>query len=1018
MNNFWQISFFRKLKENLLVIIFFLSFIVFFWTKPGEIINGNDTTYPLKPVQYFKQRFFQWNHSIGAGIDFAHGSAGLTWHGLQAIPSFFKLPIDYSQKIFLLIIFNAISFSFYFFISDLLPNNKLAHLTGVIFYCFNPYLFNLWGNIQSANLCAYILIPLLSGFLIRSVKNKIKLLPSAILFSLISVLFSAYASNPQVAVIVVVYFLLFTVFLLIDYIFKNKYLSLLNFCKILFVYLGCYLLFNLFWIIPEVRAVVGNNISLGIPSSESLRGWLDFLSANTNVVNVIRMQGEWMWYQTLKSVAYVSYSKFYQSNFILILLSFLSFFLSFFTILKSKKRFAVFFSLILFLGILFSMGVKPPFGYIYFLLTEKLKLFSFLRSPWYKFSLLTAIAYGCLSAFFVDLFSGTKKIVLVILIIFGQLIYSYPLITGEVFSSETAIPYKYSLPDYIYYSDNFLREDWHEGKVVVLPRQGDLDYYRWGGKSSTQILNLLANPKPVLTEPSWTVLGDTSVNQITKAFYDYFHNAWSKEAVKILFPLNVKYLLHKTDFDYELDNNLGIPSENEKKLAKLSYLKTVSPIGLWSFYEVEAENIAPFVYAANKIDVIDAEPYLLGDYLLMKNTPKSVSVSNDNSQLFDQYNNFSARNFGVGMIKNKINNLQPPVPYVRFYPGNIFYPYVRYKETKTIASMPDSLKKIKSTIFFEGKRIAEIEKLAKNQNKRNNKMIADLLEELYSNITETDSKLSIYEPNNDRTEIEQLQLITGYCQENLSKIKSLKNSTFISKLSAIELETDSLCNTGANLLEKVVSSPEIKKYTVIPPKPGMYRLKILIKDGQAVDSIDNLISGIKINGEAVQFKIAGFNGNTIEIAEIFIPERENLLEILFSKPLTSDPALIFEESIPTNEKLLLPGVEYKKINSTKYIVNVDEATGAFLLVFSENYHPWWKAVISKGEKQEIIPQNKHIKVNGYANGWLIDKSGDYQIVLEYKTQKTYQELLYFTSVLIFIAIFYLIAFKRFDFYAK
>ena len=57
------------------------------------------------------------------------------------------------------------------------------------------------------------------------------------------------------------------------------------------------------------------------------------------------------------------------------------------------------------------------------------------------------------------------------------------------------------------------------------------------------------------------------------------------------------------------------------------------------------------------------------------------------------------------------------------------------------------------------------------------------------------------------------------------------------------------------------------------------------------------------------------------------------------------------------------------------------------LVFSQNYHPSWQAKISDDKKR--INDDKHFKVNGFANGWLIDKEGDFRIELEYKTQKLY-----------------------------
>ena len=102
-----------------------------------------------------------------------------------------------------------------------------------------------------------------------------------------------------------------------------------------------------------------------------------------------------------------------------------------------------------------------------------------------------------------------------------------------------------------------------------------------------------------------------------------------------------------------------------------------------------------------------------------------------------------------------------------------------------------------------------------------------------------------------------------------------------------------------------------------------------------------------------------------------------------------------------------PLIIFRKVNPTKYIILVKNAIAPFFLIFSENYHPKWKAYIEKqktfdNEKWEIIanypklhvkeakhemrftpkdiaylfkkplPERYHLLVNGYANAWYID----------------------------------------------
>lgn len=74
----------------------------------------------------------------------------------------------------------------------------------------------------------------------------------------------------------------------------------------------------------------------------------------------------------------------------------------------------------------------------------------------------------------------------------------------------------------------------------------------------------------------------------------------------------------------------------------------------------------------------------------------------------------------------------------------------------------------------------------------------------------------------------------------------------------------------------------------------------------------------------------------------------------------------------------ITNLTYKKINPTRYIVNLKDVRENNVLVFSEEYDNQWEL--------DKFGQN-HFKINGYANAWLIDKPGDYVLTLNYKPQQ-------------------------------
>ena len=75
-------------------------------------------------------------------------------------------------------------------------------------------------------------------------------------------------------------------------------------------------------------------------------------------------------------------------------------------------------------------------------------------------------------------------------------------------------------------------------------------------------------------------------------------------------------------------------------------------------------------------------------------------------------------------------------------------------------------------------------------------------------------------------------------------------------------------------------------------------------------------------------------------------------------------------------------VDFKKINPTRYKGHII-STGKSALVFSDSYNKGWTLYL--GDKRY-----KPIKVNGFANGFLIDERGEYDFSLEYAPQRIYR----------------------------
>jgi hypothetical protein len=79
-----------------------------------------------------------------------------------------------------------------------------------------------------------------------------------------------------------------------------------------------------------------------------------------------------------------------------------------------------------------------------------------------------------------------------------------------------------------------------------------------------------------------------------------------------------------------------------------------------------------------------------------------------------------------------------------------------------------------------------------------------------------------------------------------------------------------------------------------------------------------------------------------------------------------------------NSSLSAPSVTYEEVNPCRYIVHVN-CTNPFLLVFSESYHPSWKAYI---DSQEVSP----VIVDSLVNGFFINRTGNFDVTLYFTGQ--------------------------------
>ncbi len=98
-----------------------------------------------------------------------------------------------------------------------------------------------------------------------------------------------------------------------------------------------------------------------------------------------------------------------------------------------------------------------------------------------------------------------------------------------------------------------------------------------------------------------------------------------------------------------------------------------------------------------------------------------------------------------------------------------------------------------------------------------------------------------------------------------------------------------------------------------------------------------------------------------------------------TRNLVDEPILIKSSSLSPSPQ---SRIEYTKVDNTKYLVKVTDAKSPYILVLSDLFDPGWKVITASGNDVA----NKHFLVNAYANGWEINKLGNYELIVKFAPQ--------------------------------
>ena len=1000
----------KKEKIIPILIILLLGFTPLLWFKGDYLILCGDLDIPLSPIEDLHAAFFSLS---------INQQNILPYYLFFAILHLLGFKLQIIEKMWFVLCYSISGLSMYYFTKLIFKEkNYISPLISSVFYMFNLFLTHI---ILPPLIFLYAFVPLIIGLFIKGINLIEDRLKSNfyLILSLLNIFFisSAIANPPLYSMIFVILGIYFVFNLLIE---RKKVL------KIIFYYFK----FLITYVILELPIIVLFYFSY----FSTIKGMMTerkpsisvfvWTHAKSSFLNIFRLIGHWSWFTEYRGRPYISFAESYFTNPYLITLTYLLTFLAFLAILiKPKNKKIQFFTILALFSLFMSHGLHKPTTKIYELLYKYIPIFWIYREPFAKFTLITAFSYSILIGFsisslislfvnkaseksFIFIKNWLKKylpIILTTIAIFLIIFTSYPLINGDIIPESGN---KVKIPDYWWEVSDFLRQN--GSKIFWLPRTPLYRSYKWGFSGTSIIKYLVPN---------------MSINDYGAIFYyenkiiDFVENEIDKIDKNVLNKffsiLNVEFIGQRNDIVPQNGGSTGTidPNLTRNILEKSEEIELYKEFGQIDIYQ--NKNNLPNIFLTQKFDYISGNVKFLNDYLL-QNKDEKIKTFFWKEDPENEY----TKNINYEDIYLFLTAKQPAKKYSAHYDDNNLTPEVmeiskeymlEIKATNqgTVKWPNESISPVFLSYHWYDLKSGEIviydgirSKLPKSVKPKKEVTV----ETKIISPQKPGDYLLIYDLVDEG--------VTWFSEEEV--VPLIKPVKVVSK---IKDYVEPLI-VEENILKEIYKDYplfETESEEVLFPKDGEYEIYVndIWKDG-----IDSLLIKIddgywlRLNTEEITKKETKLTKDSkYLIGKIKIDKGIHTISFKNSSPIYS--------SFRTNEKanyfLLiqkgkelkenLPEISYKKINPTKYLVNVKNAQDPFYLVQLENYDTYWNAKIDKNKIEE------HKKVFGYANAWYINKKGNYNVVIEYAPQKYFYFSLFISLTFLLILVIYLIYLK-------
>ncbi len=1048
----------RRQKIVEIFYLFLISLTPLLWLRGREVIIGHDSGFFLDPVERLRTLYYAWNPIDEFGNNYSLYSGFLITLFPHAFFGYLTGSLAWAQRLAFIFWFFVMGISMYVFASYILPQkrNWPFRLIASTMYVYNFYILQAWFIAERAKFSLYAALPLVLFFLFKTIRGEYKILKGAFLCSLTLFFLNGGGVLPNYGFLVLS-IVVFAAFFAVAAANKRDLIQIFRIVKTYALFFLGFVFVNFYWIYPVFRRYLfsfGNEVAArgGIGSQID---WIIEISKNTSYLNLLRFQGIPDWYDNPAH----PFSNWYLNNPIAVFLSLIPplsvlWIISkrIFSRIKSKRnrKIIYFASILMIVSMVFTAGAQPPFGGIYLFLIKHLPGFVMFRNPFYKFGGAFWFSYILIFSYFIS-YLLSKKIFLKVrsyisfVIIALILLYHYPYFFSDIFRFDKKFTTRVEIPAYVYKMNDYVRANMDaEERTLLVPEvdpDSGIDAYSWGFYSFDYL------PKSVFAR---SVVGGRSTE--SRNLYKAIAELRPELVEKYVEIYGIDKILWRGDVIYPTSGLTSSDFVDQKEM--ISSLYTLeAQYGEWMLFDTDDKEDK--IYLSNKLISSNADLSFV-----VENYPFSKNMSLLGISDYDpRYSSLILRpqcvacNFDFGFRINP----QVFIPEIKYDTKSLFYPLFRWTEKRCVEKASSFSSKIDALLVNMSKRVNEIKR--DGESPRASKDYVSDLENIKVYFNSLDEKDKLFYASRIISFLDYHLLYLREAGQEPSLAPAIENELEYFKEfswssdspSKIKMAFENPRNeiyevANSSGLNMFIDGEEVAKKS-INIKAGLRKILIEREIGENMAGqqeasghsavvyerqIENLIPKgsylvsfeYKIDSDAlVLFRIDDYiknaefilfaDGRWHKFSHLFSVEKEKANFKIYSKGIKPEfdfevrnyfigefnvPNIYFYKDIGSfinNQK-----VSYKRISPIEYRISL-EGNPPYFLVLDEGYEPFWELLGAPGAR--------HVKVNGYTNGWLITDKPTGDLTIYYNQQRNFRIGLLISAIGIFSIILFLAA---------